>query len=218
MITYIFIAFLPGSAGNFFSRCINLASEQCYGWVPNNKNKINLSLEDKFNSFQYEDRCEDWNEFESRLQHYSKIMPHYEIPDGSISMWGGHPYCDIFSKVSSLAGPDNKKYIFYIDSSKNFEWTVLNCLYKNSVITSRWMIAGKKMLDDDNVIKVNLDDIINSKDTLIDCVEKVCKTVNIVLENKNKEKIKNLWDQWIVTTLPKSEFETFKNKIGYYNT
>lgn len=216
MLTYIFIQHLPGSAGNFFSRCVGLASDQCYGWIPAGDNNINLSLQDKFKAFQYRERCNNWIDFERKLRHYSQVVPHHALPEGSVSVWQGHPCYDFLAK--DIAGADDKKFVFYIDPRKNFEWCMLNCLYKNSYIDGKWLIEGKKMLDDANIVKLDLSDIIASRDTLLGCVEKVCNTAGIVLKAPNKQKIAELWDQWTLTTLPASEFESFKTKLGYCNT
>jgi uncharacterized protein YkvS len=216
MLTYIFIKYLPGSAGNFFCRCIGLVSDQCYGWIPAGTDNINLSVEDKFNVFQYKEKCKTWIDFERKLQHYSQVVPHHALPHGAVSVWQGHPCYDFLSR--DITGPDDKKFVFYIDPSKNFEWCMLNCLYKNSYIDAKWLIEGKKMLDDANIVKLDLGDIIASRDTLVGCVEKVCNIAGIVLKEQNKQKIAELWDQWTLTTLPASEFQRFKTKIGYCNT
>lgn len=216
MLTYIFIQYLPGSAGNFFSRCIGLVSDQCYGWIPCGTNNVNLSVEDKFHAFKYQNIGSNWIQFERQLQHYSEVVEHHALPHGSISVWQGHPNYKTLTR--DIAGPDDKKFAFYIDPSKNFEWVILNCLHKNSYVDSRWLIQGKKMLNDVNIVKLDLNDIIASRDTLVGCVEKVCTVAGIALKETNKHKIAELWDQWILTTLPASEFESFKNKIGYYNT
>lgn len=216
MLTYIFLQYLPGSAGNFFSRCIGLVSDQCYGWIPRGIDNINLSVEEKFNAFEYQSVNQNWIHFERKLQHYSEVVAHHALPHGSISLWQGHPCYKILTR--DIAGPDDKKFVFYIDPSKNFEWVIMNCLYKNSYIDSRWLVEGKKMLNDANIVKLDLSDIIASRDTFLGCIDKVCNITGIVLQESNRQKIAELWDQWIVTTLPASDFEIFKNKIGYFNT
>ena len=216
MINYVFIHYPPGAAGNFFSRCISLASDRCYGQVQKNSSDPFLSLEDKFNLYQYQNRCSNWIDFEYRLQDYYSNHPHYDLPDVSFSIWKQHPSYEFLLK--DIAGPDDKKHTFYIDPSKHFEWCVLNCLYKNSYIDSKWLMEGKKMLSDDNIIKIDLWDIIDNKDTFIGVVENFCNIIGLTLENTNKQKIQQLWDQWILTTLPKTEFSVYKNSIGYFDT
>ena len=64
----------------------------------------------------------------------------------------------------------------------------------------------------------NLDDIIASRETLIRCIQKVCDVAGIVFADQNRQSVAELWNQWKVTTLPESEFASFKTKIGYCDT
>jgi len=218
MINYIFLFFLPGSAGNFFSRCLALASDRCYGWIGAQVPKLHLDLEEKFRLYQYSDPIEDdWISFERRLSHYSKHYPHHELPQGSYSIWAHHPNTQQTVR-HNLAGPNDRQHVFYIDPSENFQWCMLNSLYKNSVIDVKWMIEGKKMLDDPNIIKINLSDIIASGDSLVRTVQQVCESVGLCLQEENRAKIQDLWNQWILTSLCPQRFQDFKKEIGYFDT
>jgi hypothetical protein len=214
MLNYIFIIFLPGSAGNFFSRCINLASDSSYCWVCNDKKIINQTLEEKFKLFEYKNSKDhsNWVQFESKLSHYSNVVDHVDLPPNSFSIWGRHPDYQIINQV---AGIDDQKHVFYIDPGNEFEWVVMNSLYKNSYIDSKWLHTGQQMTTDDNIYKIKLADIITCETTLIVAVKQVCDIANIHLKENNKQKIKELWNQWISTTLPKSEFDIFKKSIGW---
>jgi hypothetical protein len=214
MLNYIFVMFLPGSAGNFFTRCINLASDSCYSLVCNDKKIVSQTLDEKFKLFEYKNSniYNNWVQFESKLSHYSSVINHVDLPVDSFSIWLSHPDYRLINRV---AGINDQQHVFYIDPGENFEWVVMNCLYKNSYIDSKWLRIGQQMTNDDKIFKIKLADIITCETTLIGAVEQVCDTANIHLKDNNKQKIKDLWGQWISTTLSKSEFDTFKKSIGW---
>jgi hypothetical protein len=186
--------------------------------VDKTQKKLNLSLDEKFDLYQYQGSksFDSWLKFEDQLVHYSAGHHFHELPDQSVSIWQCHPDYSMFDK--NLVGPDDKVNKFYIDPSNNFEWVILNALYKNSYINSRGLIEGKKMLDDDSIIKIDLNKILESSTSLIDSVQQVLSECNIKLNNSNRKKIEDLREQWILTTLPRSKFQDFKNQIGYFNT
>lgn len=218
MINYLYIFFLPGAAGNFFSRCMSLASDRCVGQIPSGSAHPYLSLEEKFQSFSYSNSQRDanWIEFESKLVHYSDLFVHHALATQSVSVWHQHPDYVFLNK--KIEGPNDKKYLFYIDPSDAFEWCVLNALHKDSYIQKKWISQGKKMLEDADIIKINLSDIFSSHETLLVSVQKVCDTVGINLGSAQCVKIVELWNQWIDTTLAPTSFEKFKRDIGYFNT
>lgn len=213
MIDYVFVFFLPGSAGNFFSRCLSLASDQAYGWVPDNAISLNLSAAEKHHVFGYGQsrQYQDWKRFEGQLVHYSTLVDHYNIPNNSISIWSEHPRYHLLD--NDLVGSDNQQHVFYIDPTDNFEWVVLNSLYKNSTIDVKWLREGQIMLDDPNIHKINLANIISNPDSLWLEVEKVYAIINH--KCSNKKLVQALWEQWYQTTLKPNQFEEFKRSIGF---
>jgi hypothetical protein len=213
MIDYVFVFFLPGSAGNFFSRCLSLASNQAYGWVPKDAISLDLSSAEKHHAFGYRKskQYRDWIRFEGQLVHYSTLVDHWCIPNNSISIWSEHPRYQLLDK--DLVGTDNHQHVFYIDPTKNFEWVILNSLYKNSMLDVKWFQEGQIMLDDPNIHKINLANIIADPDSLWSEVEKVYAIINH--KCSNKELVQALWAQWYTTTLKSDDFESFKNSIGF---
>ena len=213
MINYVFVFFLPGSAGNFFSRCLSLAGEQAYGWVPADSTEITLSANQKHQVYTYGQSSlyQDWKRFEGQLVHYSTLTDHHNIPVDSVSVWSEHPRYQLLEQ--NLAGTDNQQHVFYIDPGNDFEWVILNCLYKNSTIDVKWLQEGQAMMKDTAIYKINLSNIITSWETTWLEVEKVYAIIK--QQCSNKELIQDLWQQWYLTTLKPEQFESFKRSIGF---
>jgi hypothetical protein len=207
--------FIPGSAGNFFSRCLSLASDRCYGLVPAKTKTIDFSIQEKFNFYQYPNMPEsrNWLDFEKQLVPYYRIHDHRTMPDNSCSIWLQHPSYALIDR--NLGGTEITQLRFYIDPSRRFEWTVLNALYKNSYIDSRWLEEGERMLNDPTFTKIDINHIVDSSDTLLAAVSMVCEISGIEFGDFSREKIQQLWYQWKKTTLPESEFMSYKRRIGF---
>ena len=216
MPTRIFIFFLPGCAGNFFTRSLTLSNDLCIGYVPRNipLDRLNLSLEEKFTTFSY-NNCKQhrrWTDFETQLVRHVRLVNSAEWGSSVYSIWDLHPSYVLLNKDLLT---NQQCFAFYIDPEDNFEWGVLNALYKDSYLDPMWMKTGKEMLNDPTVHKISLTNIISSKET---CVQEVLKIANIVgfeTPQKNLDKIFELWDQWYPTTLKKQDFAAFKAQIGF---
>jgi hypothetical protein len=215
---YIFVYFLPGCAGNFFGRCLNLLNN-AYCFVDRNTpKKFPTSIDSKINLLSYnsminksfEDRV--WTVFEHQAAHYHTFHPHWQLPDDSYSVWIAHPNKE---QHASLAGPNDVTYSFYIDSSDCFEWGVVNALYKNSYLDVQWFINGNKLKNDPSVHKINLNNIIGGEQSFLDEFVKVCDIINHQLSSEEESAIKSLYQQWIKTTLSKDNICDFKNRIGF---
>ncbi len=120
---YIFITFLPGAAGNFFSRCLNLLpGAYCWG----QENKLPVTLEEKLKILNYTPVLnrslisDNWTTFESQLAPYYQIVEHHRLPPGSYAIWIDHSVI----KSETLVGPDDQVFNFYIDPGDNFEWAM----------------------------------------------------------------------------------------------
>jgi hypothetical protein len=213
MSNYVFLFHIPGAAGNFFSRCLALSSDQAYGWIPKNSNSPYISIDEKYRTYSYESssKCKDWIAFEQLTVPYNSIFAHHEIPDGSISIWSSHPRYSLLN--NNLIGNDDLQHVFYINPVGWFEWTILNSLYKNSFIDVKWLRDGHAMSQDPNVHQVSLANIINSPETLWEEIQKVYAIINH--KCNNKELVQQLWQQWIKTTLKKDQFDSFKRSIGF---
>jgi hypothetical protein len=212
---YIFITFLPGSAGNFFSRCLNLLSDAyCYG----QENNLPNTLEQKLKMLSYESvldrsmKSDNWVAFESKLTPYHKIISHHKLPPNSYSIWIGHGLQD----TMQLAGPDDQIFNFYIDPGNNFEWSCMNALYKNSYLDVKWFICGKKLLNDTAVYKIKLDNFLNDWGCFLLEFLKVIDIIGHTISESEIQAVRTLYEQWKTTILKHKDIETFKKDIGFF--
>jgi hypothetical protein len=218
---YIAISFLPGSAGNFFTRCLNLLTGACY-FVDKTTKKLPTTIEEKLSILNYNNVINksfdqrDWVTFEHQLIKYFTIRPHHELPSNSYSIWSGHPIHSYgLANLDDLAGPDDQCYRFYIDPGEHFEWCVLNALYKNSYIDVKYFINGKKLLDDCNTYKIKLDSFIQGWKPFYKEFEKACNYIEHNLTNEEIQAIQTLYTQWRTTVLEYKDLELFKTNIGF---
>ena len=78
-----------------------------------------------------------------------------------------------------------------------------------------WLEQGARMLEDNTVHKISLPNIIDSADTLLIEISKVATILGLEIKPANQQRIVDLWNQWITTTLQPKDFEQFKQKIGF---
>ena len=217
MTKYIFLFFNPGSAGNFLSRCLNLMHEDCYAWVDANSPVLNQDLQYKYQLLTYQKHnthaYDTWLKFETSIGRVHQHFSPEQLPLNSLHIMLQHPSYDIFNK--EILGPDDKKYCFYIDPSDRFEWCILNALYKNSYISDEWLVNGKRMMDDTDIVKIPLQNIIESPELLEIEIEKIANIVGVNFRLENRVIVKKLWQEWFATTLKAKEFESFKKKLGW---
>jgi hypothetical protein len=213
VIDHVFIFFQPGSAGNFFGRCLNLMSDSVHNLVSATDRQLVTDLDEKFQLFSYHTPESNWIHFEAQLMHYSEVNPVLSLPNNSISVRQEHPRYAILEK--NIKGKDDQQHVFYIDPSQRFEWCFLNALFKNSYINVSWFEQGAKMLEDNTVHKISLPNIIDSADTLLIEISKVATILGLEIKSANQQRIVDLWNQWITTTLQPKDFEQFKQKIGF---
>ena len=213
---YIFIIFLPGAAGNFFSRCLNLLSNAyCYG----QENKLPVTLEEKLKMLSYtpmlnrESIIDDWVNFERQLTPHSRIIEHHALPPESYSIWINH---ELTHGLASLAGPDDEIFNFYIDPGNHFEWVCINALYKNSYLGVNYFVAGKKLLDDPTFYKISLDNFLKDWTDFLSEFKKVTDIIGHTLTDSEIQSVKILYYQWKTTILEHNDIETFKKDIGFF--
>lgn len=218
MIDYIFVFFLPGSAGNFFCRSLNLASDRhyCFASADEQPVRLDLTLEEKFQRLGYHQHVKgsNWLDLEKKQSHYSWMHTHHELPAGSYSIWFGHP--DYSRLREGLVGPDDRQWVFYIDPTEHFEWVTLNALFKNSMINVNWLRSGQKMLEDPGIHKINLGNVIAGAQGHLAEIDRVAEIVGFDIAPANRDKIQQLWQQWEQTMLRPGEFDDFKRQIGFY--
>ena len=218
-LTYIFLAFIPGSGGNFISRCINLL-DNAYCHIDSSTKALSNDLSTKLDILSYNSVgtrnsvSQDWVKFERLACHYSKHHNHYDLPDGSYSIWYDHPIANN-TQWSELQSPGHRNLFFYIDPTEAFEWALMNALYKNSYHNVNWFIGGKGCLDSNKFIKLNLKNIIDSKETFFVEFEKICRTIGHTMSEEEQQAISLLYDQWKPTTLDYKDIPKFKEEIGF---
>lgn len=212
---YIFITYLPGSAGNFFSRCLNLLSgAYCYG----QENNLPTTLEQKLKMLNYESildrslKSDTWVTFERKLIPYHEIIRHFDLPPNSYSIWAGHG----FHNTTLLAGSDDQIFNFYIDPGNSFEWSCMNALYKNSYLNVDWFICGKKLLNDTAVYKIKLDNFLIDWDCFLLEFLKVIDIIGHTISESEIRAVRTLYNQWKTTILKHQDIETFKKDIGFF--
>jgi len=218
----ITLYFIPGAAGNFFSRCLNLL-ENAYCFVdPNNPRgpttlteKMNLLTYDKvknrkFNGHSYAQRNseDDWVNFEDKLSYY-EINPDIELPNNSINISLAHPH------PNYLKLHERDTFFFYIDSSDEFEWCLLNAFYKNSFVDIASLFYGKELKNNPAVHKISLSAIIKNKDSFIKEFKRVCNIFGYTLQEEEELSIILLYQQWKTTVLEHENFKDFKDIIGF---
>ena len=221
MRTLIELYFLPGAAGNFFSRCLNLL-DNAYCWrLPDNP-KISFTLEEKRKILSYDlvknkthtyKLQKDWIEFEKKLVRFEdngKVTDYSLLPNDAIAIWAGHPHpnymrLDHFNRI-----------FFYIDIDDAFEWAVLNCLYKDSFFNMAYLLNANELKNNPVVNKISLAKITQDRDSFIKEFCRVCAIFNRQVSELETKYILELYDDWITTTLPREKFQEFKNQIGWY--
>jgi hypothetical protein len=214
-MTYIFLFFQPGSAGNFVSRCLNLLDgANCWAY----KDRLPTGIKDKLNLLNYipvmnsthNDRnwVEDWESEVVPYQNFNQLSE-----DAKYGIWVPHPDYNILNK--DIAGPDDQKIVFYVDPSENFEWCILNALYKNSYLDVKWLKEGERMRLDPNIHKISLKLIVNSQDEFLEEFKKICAIIGHKLTAVEIISVLMLYDQWRTTILDYDKFDEFKQAIGF---
>lgn len=234
--THVYVYFLPGAAGNFLSRCLNLL-ENFHCYVDPNKKVLPSSIIEKMELINYAsvqnlefNHIRSWIQFEKSILHFSEFdepnkyvwAEQPPLLNNQTFVWRYHPFINMhksnkqhnpFSGRGAVVVP--KILQVYIDATNAWEWHILNALYKNSGIGSGWFIPAKKLLDDPTILKLNLANFIQGYDIFCKEFLKICNALNRSVNEQEQEYIKNLYYQWIDTTLPESKFNEFKQLLGF---
>jgi len=214
MINYIFLFFLPGGAGHFVARALNLVSDHHHG-LATSKDTIFLNLDQRSEMLGYGTAhdCSNWNEFERQTRHYSHFIPYHSLPDKSYSIWLSHPTYNLLEQ--DIVGQDDCEFRFYIDPGDELEWCLLNALYKDAHISRKWLATGQDMMNDPGIHKISLGNIIRDCDSFCNEMLYICSLTGKMPESHNLDMIRNLWYQWTDTTLKHSQFDEFKRSLGW---
>ena len=217
MKTKIELTFVPGSGGNFFTRCLNLL-DNAYCWVPaNTPTKYPVTAEEKMQLFNYVDAplhedlgsyAQKWVDWECKLTGFQD-PEHNLIPEDAVGIWPSHP------SVHNGKSQSDDTFFFYIDITDAFEWTILNGLYKTAIPTVNEFMHGLRLKNHPKVHKIDLAKIIASRESFIDEFCKVCAIFGHSLNPAEKTQVITLYDQWIQTTISPEKFSEFKQRIGW---
>lgn len=214
--TYIFLTYLPGAGGNFFSRCLNLL-EPAYCWGNKETKHIPGSLDEKIQLLNYETVLGktfpeiNWVKFEFHsVCHYSEIQPHPLVPDGSYVIWPAHN-----KALDVLQSSGNRNIKLYLDVTEAYEWCIMNALYKNSAILPWALRQDVEELQDASVHKINVKNIVSGAKEFIEEFQKVCEIFDHTLSPAELMAITELYLQWQKTMLPIDQIDDFKKKIGW---
>jgi len=213
MINYVYLNFLPGAAGNFFSRCINL-TDGCYCWANECDKSIPQTLDAKIKILSYDALPENWIEFERRLVHYSELNSHWDLPTDSFSIWPSHHKTDIRTK--DIAGQDDTERVLQIsvEDQGMLEWSILNAFYKNSFISVDWLKQYQSYAKDPSILQVKLKDFLD-KNTFLSMFQTTTQQLNIQKQKLNLDAVEFLYTQWSTTKLDSTDFAKFKSEIGW---
>lgn len=216
---YLFVYFLPGAGGNFFSRCLNLL-DNSYCFADAHSKQVPRTLQEKVKLLNYNSQQNKtfekrhWvRDFEGLLTHYDKVQPHWDLPAGANSIWLGHP--ELPTQSNNLVGQDDQRYNFIIDSSEAFEWTILNALYKNSYLDVKWFVMMEKFKQDNQYHKINLKNILQDQRGFLQEFYKVCSIIGHTVSEEESLALIDLYDQWQQTTLKTQDIPAFKKQIGF---
>jgi len=216
---YIFIYFLPGAGGNFFSRCLNLL-DNSYCFADAKTNSVPTTLEEKIKLLSFDSQVNksfkerNWvTDFELLLKHYSLVQPHWDLPSDACSVWLGHS--NTFAQSKILAGNDDQVFDFVIDSTDVFEWTITNALYKNSYLDVKWFVMMEQFKQNNNYHKISLKNILTSKQCFFEEFNKVCAVIGHDVSDQESSAVKNLYNEWTQTTLKTEDIPKFKKDIGF---
>ena len=244
--THVFIYFLPGAAGNFLSRCLNLLDNfHCY--VDPVHKVLPMTITEKMTLLSYESMenldfsKRNWRNFERSIFHFSQFKKGTNSPGHRVwshnppsvknqtFVWAQHPTVsiDINTNLRNTNSANNlitvndgqpKVVKFYIDPSQAWEWHLINALYKNSFIGGEYLLEGKKLLEDSSLIKINLNNFIQGPDIFFEEFLKISQVLNHTVTNQEQQHIQLLHQQWLNTIVPLHCVEEFKKFLGFPQT
>lgn len=212
MIKYVALHFLPGAAGNFLSRCLNLL-DNTYVWSKDGVIPSTLEEKLKMLSYRYVDSAiqkeQSWHEFEFLLDPYNKVCPHWDICDNAMAVFLQHPKSA--NAVKIYAGKDDTAINLYIDPMDSLDWCILNGFNKTSFQRIDWFLAAEKLVNDSSVYKINLTNLINGYNSFIIEFTKLAEYLNQPVTDDIKIALETLYNEWYTTTLQSIDLENYRN-------
>lgn len=210
MIQNIYINFLPGSAGNFLSRALQLAIPNSCCWL-NNDSTVPASPMKKFLTLSYDknNQFNNWLAFEQSISHYSEVENFKKLEE-FIFINLSHLY-----KISDIDLTNSILIQIDIKNKKIFEWAMFNCLYKHSRPREDYFKTHKfNKINNKNLIEIDLENFFSWQDFKIE-IEKILKIIDVDTTKTNWKLVNVLYNQWWDSTLKFEDFESYKKDIGW---
>ncbi len=167
---------------------------------------MNLFAYDKAKAY------DNWIDYEKTSVRYYELWSHTEVRPGSTVIYTCHP--DYRALGNNVMGYRDNRLIYYIDPTGMTEWTMMNAFYKDSYIDPHWLYQGKKMLEDHNIKKIKLLDIVSSAKSCFKLVNQIATELEYKIDYTNMQCIFNLWEQWKTTVLDPKDFDRFRSRLG----
>ena len=203
MKRFVVLNFLPGSAGNFVSRCLNLLTG-FHVWQPRDS-LMPTGINEKLNLLKYTDVLNypnqdrkyrlNWTGWEHRFVDCFANKEN-SVADGEVVVIVNHPS----NNLSGFIGKDDQSFVFYIDATGMWDWMIVSAEIKDSFQAVSWFKEGKRMLDDPAIFKINLRNIVNSQETFVTEFTKICNIVEHDLSAEELDAVLILYSQWKTTT------------------
>ena len=204
----IIIWFLPGAAGNFLSRCLNLL-ENVSCWGITTTKVIPMDIDSKFRMVDYADVCNRtvnskirWTEFEDQLY---QISEEECLTEFLVSI--EHPE-NQFDRISNTNEVD-----VYIDVDECFEWVMLNALYKDSMIFPHYLYHARELCQNNSVFKFSLKRLLSGEESFKEEFVRLCDFIQVSLVDSEIELVLQLYRSWVKTTISGDKLQEFKKEF-----
>jgi hypothetical protein len=210
---FVTIFFIPGAAGNFIARCLNLLTGfNVFEPANPNENKMPDAINEKLELLNYnkvlnwgatnQTKSEfTWVNFEHQLVPYEMFKGHCDFPLGGVGVRALHPVHSKLKYLEQFIGQDDEKFVFYIDPTGVWNWMLVHADMKDSHQSVAWFKHGKNLLNDPDIFKISLKNIVNSQESFIEEFSKICKIIKHQLSEEELDAVLFLYKQWKTTTL-----------------
>lgn len=214
---YIFITYLPGAAGNFMGRCLQLLRgyrvfvDQNNSMPKDTMEKLKILDYTRVENYGKLPKLINWLAWEMNLKIYQSINPHNSLLDGETGVFITHP--QVSEWYHQYVAKDDIFFSFYMDEIDVYDWVMVNSAHKDSFQSEQWFRLGKKIAQDPSVFKINLKNIINDLDGFFVEIEKICKIIGYQLDDVEKIALKQLYVNWKTTMIDYPEVEQYKQAL-----
>lgn len=213
MHNYVFINFLPGSAGNFLSRELQLTIKNSVCWTIENEIPL-TSTYDKFKMLSYASTYngKHWVQFEFQLTQNFNIST---IPENTLIIKSSHGSTIESTKNSIYMGTDDTFKLINItyDTKDQLKWIFLNGLYKDSHFDKNCFIAHATNKIDNNVFQFNIENFF-SWNQFKESLFSILDYLEISTVDQDWSFTEQLYHEWWGTTLKVNQFNEFEKTLG----